>query len=115
MSDGSYLLAQERGKSNVDTESLSVMLYGGEERLAKLRKIWRQVENDPAFEKSNRPHLNHLERYNDACRKVRRFSEIVEETKNKAHRDLTLDELYDYIWESMRIYHWTSIYQCLSR
>jgi len=95
MCDGPDLLALEREKSLVDSESLSVMLYGGKERLGKLREIWRKVENDPAFEKSNRPNLNHLERYNDACRKVRRFSEIVEETRNKAQRDLTLDEIYD--------------------
>ena len=89
------LLQAERDGSDVSTDALSRLLYGGSSRLARLRAVWARVEADPVFDKSRRPHLNHVERYVDACRKVRRFGEIVAETRAAAGRELTLDEIYE--------------------
>ena len=88
-------LALERAGSDVSSETLSRLLYGGGARLSRLRAIWERVENDSSFDKSIRPHLNHAQRYIDACRKVRRFSEIVAEARRAANRELVLDELYE--------------------
>lgn len=89
------LLALERAGSDVSTEALSRLIYGGGTRLSRLRAIWERIENDPSFDKSIRPHLNHAQRYIDACRKVRRFSEIIAEARRAANRELVLDELYE--------------------
>lgn len=86
----------ERSSSDVNTKDLALLLHGGATRLAKLREIWDSIENDPAFSKVDRPSLNHIERYNDACRKIRRFAEVVREYKKKHHlSEISLDDLYD--------------------
>lgn len=90
------LLGYYRRNSNCRAEDLSMVLYGSEHRLRYLKEIWARVENDSGFDKSHRVHLNHSDRYIDACRKIKRFTEIVDHYKNhykKTH--LELDELYD--------------------
>jgi len=91
----SAFLAHERSQSGVCTRSLSLLIYRGEARLKELQEVAALIESDPAFSKEARPSLNHVERYVDACRKIRRFAEIVQERKAQFGRDLTLDEIYD--------------------
>ena len=69
---------------------MSVLLYSGQDRIDSLRRTWNMIENDPAFDKSQRLNMNHAERYVDACRKIRRFQEIADEENFQ-----TLDQMYD--------------------
>ena len=91
----SLLLAQERSLSGVCTRSLSLLIHRGEVRLKELQEIATLIESDPEFSKEARPSLNHVERYVDACRKIRRFAEVIQDRKAQIGRDLTLDEIYD--------------------
>lgn len=83
-------LSDARKASDVSSNRLACMLYGSEERLKHLRNVWEFIESDEVFDKSQRPYLNHTQRYNHACRKIGRFAEIV------VNLELTqLDDIYD--------------------
>lgn len=86
----SSALDDMRHQSFVDPLRLAHVIYGGEERLHRLRHLWELIEKDPTFDKSNRAYLNHTERYIQACKKIARFAEIV---KNLSLN--TLDDIYD--------------------
>ena len=62
-------LELNRMLSKVQTQNIALLIYGGQDRLNSLRRTWSKIENDPEFNKSNRPFKNHSERYVDACRK----------------------------------------------
>ena len=86
----SSMLEENRMLSKVQTSEMSVLLYSGQDRIDSLRRTWNMIENDPAFDKSQRLNMNHAERYVDACRKIRRFQEIADEENFQ-----TLDQMYD--------------------
>lgn len=86
----SFQLEQNRAMSNVQPEKMGLMIYGGNHRLQSLRRLWSKIENDPQFDKSQRLFMNHSERYIDACRKIKRFQEVVEEECFQS-----FDEMYD--------------------
>ena len=85
----SALDAMRQG-SCVDSIRLAHLLYGGRDRFQRLRHLWNMIENDPTFDKSNRPYLNHTQRYIQACKKIARFAEIVKNLNLSS-----LDEIYD--------------------
>ena len=83
-------LEENRMLSKVQTSKMSALIYSGQDRIDSLRRTWNKIENDPAFDKSERLNMNHAERYVDACRKIKRFQEIADEENFQS-----LDELYD--------------------
>ena len=88
-----HALDLERRRSNVNSDAVaSSILYGSPERLVALQRIWARVEHDvEAFGKGQRPHMNHAERYVEACKKIQRFVAMVGEEGE----DPSLDALYD--------------------
>lgn len=86
----SSVLEKNRRMSKVQPEKIALLLYGGQDRLDALKRIWEKVEKDPQFSKTQRPFMNHSQRYVDACRKIKRFQEVSEEGQFQS-----LDEMYD--------------------
>lgn len=84
------LLQEFRQLSSVDSDRIASMIYGGRERLDHLSRLWTFIEQDQVFNKSLRPYLNHTQRYNEACKKIARFAEIVVNLNMSS-----LDDMYD--------------------
>jgi acyl-CoA oxidase len=83
-------LDEERNRSDVDIDKLGSVIYGGSSRIAHLKRIWKIIEDDEEFSKDSRAFFNHSQRYVDACRKIKRFQEIVDAEGLRSH-----DEIYD--------------------
>ena len=83
-------LEEERNRSDIDINKLGSVIYGGSTRIAYLKRIWRIIEDDEEFSKDSRAFYNHSQRYVDACRKIKRFQEIVDAEGLRSH-----DEIYD--------------------
>jgi acyl-CoA oxidase len=84
-------LEKNRLNSSVSSDEIALILYGGKNRLQSLKVLWSKIENDPQFSKDKRQYMNHSRRYIDACRKIKRFQEVVEEENLE-----TLDDYYDH-------------------
>ncbi|KAF9955936.1 hypothetical protein BGZ72_003253 [Mortierella alpina] len=65
---GSELLAEERSKTTFSVHDLSNYIYG-EEYLERQEKMLSLIENEPAFDKSNRYYLGRTERFAGALKK----------------------------------------------
>lgn len=68
-----------KSQSELSTTKFSLIIYDNKTRLNTLKKLWTKIENDVEFNKDKRQYMNHSERYIDACRKIKRFVEVVEE------------------------------------
>ena len=86
-----------RCNSKIRSEFLAQhVIYDTPERYMHLQALWKRVEHDAAFRKEGRNSLGHSERYVDACRKVVRFAELVQECCEERNKEeLSLDEIYD--------------------
>lgn len=85
-----------RVQSPVCSDDLAQHVWGSSERYARLTQVWKAVEEDPAFSKIGRGDKNHYERYTDACRKIKRYKEILDEVRlSRGKQQLTLDDMYD--------------------
>src|SRR5690554_3370411 len=65
---GSDLLAQERAKTTFSVHELSTFLYG-EAYLERQERLLALIEDEPAFDKSDRYFLGRTERFAHALRK----------------------------------------------
>ncbi|KAG0313566.1 hypothetical protein BGZ99_008739 [Dissophora globulifera] len=92
---GSDLLAQERARTTFSVNDLSVYLYG-EEYLERQEKFLALIENEPAFDKSNRYFLGRTERFAGALRKDHALVKMSQEQKwtpeEFQHADILIDE-----------------------
>ncbi|KAG0035024.1 hypothetical protein BGZ81_001534 [Podila clonocystis] len=77
---GSDLLAHERSRTTFSVHDLSNYLYG-EEYLERQEKMLALIENEPAFDKSNRYFLGRTERISGALRKDYALVKLSQEQK----------------------------------
>ncbi|KAG0001737.1 hypothetical protein BGZ80_010171 [Entomortierella chlamydospora] len=77
---GCDLLAQERAKTTFSVNDLSVYLYG-EEHLDRQQKFLELIENEPAFDKSDRYFLGRTERFAAALKKDHALVKLSQEQK----------------------------------
>ena len=56
-------LAAARERSSCSSLALGEFLYGGPERIEARRAVTELFENDPAFDRRDRPFMNHSQRY----------------------------------------------------
>jgi acyl-CoA oxidase len=73
---------------------LTHFLYGGARNYLRLKALWKRVEGDAAFDKAQRPYMNHSQRYVDSLRKVKRFQELCDELMPD-DASWSLDRAYD--------------------
>ncbi|KAI7855172.1 acyl-CoA dehydrogenase/oxidase [Circinella umbellata] len=76
--DGDLLLAAERAKATFDVKELSKIMYT-EEYLHKMDKVLDVLENDPAFDKSDRYHYSRPEKMAASLWKDKRLIELTKE------------------------------------
>ncbi|KAF2759484.1 acyl-CoA oxidase [Pseudovirgaria hyperparasitica] len=72
---GSELLKQERGRSNLPVEELSTFLFGNEARERKQR-ILKVLESDEAFDKSQNYFAGRVDRFETALARAKRLAQI---------------------------------------
>jgi acyl-CoA oxidase len=72
---GEALLEAERAKTSFDVKSLSKFMYT-EEWLDKMYKVLRVIENEPAFDKTNRYYQSRADKIKTSLWKDRRMIEI---------------------------------------
>ncbi|KAG0065235.1 fatty-acyl coenzyme A oxidase, partial [Linnemannia elongata] len=77
---GSDLLAQERSKTTFSVHDLSNYIYG-EEYLERQEKFLSLIENEPAFDKSNRYFLGRTERFAGALKKDYALVKLAQQEK----------------------------------
>ncbi|KAI8986401.1 acyl-CoA dehydrogenase/oxidase C-terminal [Pilobolus umbonatus] len=75
---GELLLANERAKASFDVDKLSKFMYT-ESWLIKMNKVLEVLENEPAFDKTNRYYMSRKEKISTSLWKDRRLFEIVRE------------------------------------
>ncbi|KAF9999971.1 hypothetical protein BGZ65_004755 [Modicella reniformis] len=92
---GSELLAQERATTTFSVHELSNYVYG-EEFLERQEKLLALIENEPAFDKSNRYFLGRTERFAGALRKEHALVKLSQEQgwgpEEFQHADILIDE-----------------------
>ncbi|KAF9433462.1 hypothetical protein BGZ76_009425 [Entomortierella beljakovae] len=92
---GSDLLSQERSKTTFSVNDLSVYLHG-EEYLDRQQKFLELIENEPAFDKSDRYYLGRTELFARAFRKDAALIKLSKEHKwtpeEFQHIDLLIDQ-----------------------
>lgn len=85
-----------RLQSPVSSDELACHIFGSRDRFLHLSKLWKLVEEDPSFSKVGRNDKNHGQRYTDACRKIQRYKEVLDEARaSRGGQQLSLDEMYD--------------------
>ncbi|KAF9188387.1 hypothetical protein BGZ51_000633 [Haplosporangium sp. Z 767] len=92
---GSDLLAQERAKTTFGVHELSTFLYG-EAYLERQERLLNLIENEPAFDKSDRYFLGRTERFAHALRKDHTVVKMAKEhqwtLEESQHADFLIDE-----------------------
>ncbi|KAI9495329.1 acyl-CoA dehydrogenase/oxidase C-terminal [Zychaea mexicana] len=92
--DGDLLLASERAKATFDVKELSKFMYT-EQYLSKMDKIVDILENEPAFDKSDRFHHSRPEKIAASLWKDKRLIELTKE-HNWDEEDVSIANfLYD--------------------
>ncbi|KAG0258688.1 hypothetical protein BG011_003146 [Mortierella polycephala] len=91
---GSDLLAQERARTTFSAHDLSNYLYG-EEYLERQEKMLTLIEDEPAFDKSNRYFLGRTERFAGALKKDHALVKLAQEQKWNAEEFMQADLLID--------------------
>ncbi|KAI8142051.1 acyl-CoA dehydrogenase/oxidase [Fennellomyces sp. T-0311] len=97
---GQDLIQAERAKASFDVKAMSKFLYS-EEWLAKLDKVLKVMETDPAFDKTQRYFQGRAERIRDAYAKDKRLLEITEELK----WDETDRQIANLLYDQASPYH----------
>jgi acyl-CoA oxidase len=72
---GEALLAAERAKTNFDVEALSKFMYT-EKWLSTMEKVLEVIENEPAFDKTNRYYLSRHEKVITSLQKEKRIVDL---------------------------------------
>jgi acyl-CoA oxidase len=72
---GELVLAAERAKASFDPQDLTKFMYD-EEWLQRLNRILNIIENEPAFDKSERYFLGRTDKVNQAYWKDKRTVEL---------------------------------------
>lgn len=72
---GEALLEAERAKTSFDVKALSKFMYT-EEWLDKMNRVLQVVENEPAFDKTNRYHQSRTEKITTGLWKDKRMAEL---------------------------------------
>ncbi|KAF9904235.1 hypothetical protein BX616_001369 [Lobosporangium transversale] len=91
---GSDLLAQERARATFSVHDLSIYLYG-EEYLQRQQKMLELIENEPAFDKSDRYFLGRTESFANALRKDYTLVKLSQEQKWRPEEFQQADLLID--------------------
>jgi hypothetical protein len=69
----STLLEEARSRSTIKSEIITNLIYGGPHAVKRRREITFLFENDPCFDKWDRPFLNHTSRYIASVEKCQAF------------------------------------------
>ncbi|KAG0291996.1 hypothetical protein BGZ98_002770, partial [Dissophora globulifera] len=92
---GSDLLSQERARTTFSVHEMSTFLYG-EVHLERQDRLLALVENDPAFDKSNRYFRGRSDRFRAALRKDHTLVKLSQKHKwtpeEYSHADMLIDE-----------------------
>lgn len=72
---GDLLLAAERAKASFDVNELSKFMYT-QEWLDKMNKVLAVIENEPAFDKSDRYHQSRKEKIQRGLEKDKRLFDL---------------------------------------
>ncbi|KAF9578212.1 hypothetical protein BGW38_006109, partial [Lunasporangiospora selenospora] len=91
---GSELLAQERSRTTFDVHELSNYLYG-EEYLERQEKMLNLIENEPAFDKSNRYFQGRTESFLAGMKKEHALVKLSQEQKWTQEEFMQADILID--------------------
>lgn len=91
---GCDLLAEERSKTTFSVHDLSNYIYG-QEYLERQEKMLELIENEPAFDKSDRYFLGRTERFAGALRKDYALVKLAEEQKWTPEEFMQADILID--------------------
>jgi Acyl-coenzyme A oxidase N-terminal len=67
------LLQQERASGSVRPTALAHMLYGGAAAFTRMQTLNQIMQSDPVFDTTDRPFLNHTERYLRSAQKMAAF------------------------------------------
>jgi Acyl-coenzyme A oxidase N-terminal len=67
------LLQQERAAGSVRPTALAHMLYGGAAAFERMKTLQQIMQSDPVFDTTDRPFLNHTERYLRSAEKMAAF------------------------------------------
>jgi acyl-CoA oxidase len=73
---GELFLANERAKGTFDVNELSKFMYT-EEWLQRMNKVLEVMENDPAFDKTDRYYLSRKDKIANSLYKDKRLIEVV--------------------------------------
>ncbi|KAI9271552.1 acyl-CoA dehydrogenase/oxidase [Phascolomyces articulosus] len=94
--NGDILLAAERAKATFNVKDLTRIMYS-DEYLRKMETILKILENEPAFDKSDRYHQGRSENFFSGLWKDKRILELIEE-HNWDEEDLKIANfLYDMV------------------
>ncbi|ORY95705.1 acyl-CoA dehydrogenase/oxidase C-terminal [Syncephalastrum racemosum] len=91
---GDLLLAAERAKASFDVNELSKFMYT-QEWLDKMNKVLAVIENEPAFDKSDRYHQSRKEKIHRALEKDKRLFDLAREQNWDATETQIANLLYD--------------------
>ena len=85
--DGFELLSHERKMSKLNSNSLAVILYGGEKNLKRKRELEKLIFKDPIFSKRENYFLSRTEYYERGLQKANHLANILKSNPQFTQED----------------------------